>query len=44
VGKVFWNLAPIPGLLAAVKQHPPEHHEGWMVSGQETVLCWVPVP
>ncbi len=19
------------------------HHEGWMVSGQETVFCWVPV-
>ncbi len=24
-----------------VNQHPPAHHEGWMVSGQETVLCWV---
>jgi len=24
---------------------PPVHHdEGWMVSGQETVFCWVPVP
>ncbi len=27
-----------------VKQHPPAHREGWMVSGQETVFCWVPVP
>jgi hypothetical protein len=22
----------------------PAHHEGWMVSGQETVFCSVPVP
>jgi hypothetical protein len=22
----------------------PVHHEGWMISGQETVFCWVPVP
>jgi hypothetical protein len=27
-----------------VNQHPPAHHEGWMVSGQETDFCWVPVP
>jgi hypothetical protein len=24
-------------------QDPLVHHEGWMVSGQETVFCWVPV-
>jgi hypothetical protein len=30
--------------LAKVNQHPPAHHEGWMISGQETVFCWVPVP
>jgi hypothetical protein len=30
--------------MATVNQHPPAHHEGWMVSGQETVFCWVPVP
>jgi hypothetical protein len=25
--------------------HPPSApNEGWMVSGQETVFCWVPVP
>ncbi len=29
---------------ATVNQHPPAHHEGWMVSGQETIFCWVPVP
>jgi len=29
---------------AAVNQHPPVHPEGWMVSGQETVFCSVPVP
>jgi hypothetical protein len=23
---------------------PPVHNEGWMVSGQETVFCPVPVP
>jgi hypothetical protein len=22
----------------------PAHHEGWMVSGQEAVICWDPVP
>jgi hypothetical protein len=27
-----------------VNQHPPAHHEGWMVSGQATVFCWVTVP
>jgi hypothetical protein len=26
-----------------VNQHPPMHHEGWMISGQETVFCYVPV-
>jgi len=31
-------------LPATVNQHPPPHHEGWMVSGQETIFCWVPVP
>ncbi len=30
-------------LTAIVNQHPPAHHEGWMVSGEETVFCWVPV-
>jgi len=28
---------------ATVNQHPPVHHEGWMVHGQETVFCWAPV-
>jgi hypothetical protein len=27
-----------------MNQHPPVHHEGWMVSDMETVFCWVPVP
>jgi len=27
---------------ATVNQHPPAHHEGWMVSGEEAVFCWVP--
>jgi hypothetical protein len=29
---------------ATVNQHPPVHREGWMVSGQETIFRWVPVP
>jgi len=36
----------LPGrycLMATVNQHPPVHHEGWMVSGQEIVFCWFPV-
>jgi hypothetical protein len=27
---------------ATVNQHPPAHPQGWMLSGQETVFCWVP--
>jgi hypothetical protein len=33
-----------PFSWASVNQHQPVHQEGWMVSGQETVFCWVPVP
>jgi hypothetical protein len=25
------------------QQPPPEHCERWMVGGQETLFCWVPV-
>jgi len=32
-----WKPA-IPG------HHPPAHHKRWMVIGQETDFCWVPVP
>jgi hypothetical protein len=28
---------------ATLNQHPPAHHVGWMISGQEIVFCWVPV-
>ncbi len=45
---IFWSLESNPlcncGSLeygATVNQHPQAHHEGWMVSGQETVFCWV---
>jgi hypothetical protein len=34
---------PVPMMLPRVKQYPPVHQEGWMISGQETVYCWVPV-
>jgi hypothetical protein len=27
-----------------VNQHPLAHHKGWMVSGEETIFCWLPVP
>jgi hypothetical protein len=30
--------------MAIVNQHPSVHREGWMASGQETVICWVSVP
>jgi hypothetical protein len=29
---------------APVKQQPPVQHKGWIVSGQETLLHWAPVP
>ncbi len=25
----------------SLSQHSPVQHEGWMISGQETVFCWV---
>jgi hypothetical protein len=25
----------------ALCQSEPAHHEGWMESGQETIICWV---
>jgi hypothetical protein len=25
-------------------QHTPAHKEGWMISGQEIILCWVQFP
>jgi hypothetical protein len=28
---------------ATMNQHPPVHHQGWMICDQETVFCWVPV-
>jgi hypothetical protein len=34
----------VPYKLAKVNQHPPVYHEGWMISCQETVFCWLPVP
>jgi hypothetical protein len=29
---------------ATVNQHPPVHHQGWMICDQETVFCRLPVP
>jgi hypothetical protein len=39
-----WSSTTYKKSPATVNQHPPVHHEGWMVSSQETVFCWVPVP
>ncbi len=39
-----WSPSHSGENLAIVNQHPPAHHEGWMISGQETVFCWIPVP
>jgi hypothetical protein len=30
--------------IVSATVNPPAHHEGWMLSGQETVFCWAPVP
>jgi len=27
-----------------VNQHLPENHEGWIVTDEYAVFCWVPVP
>jgi len=40
----FWIPVKEPPLYITANQHPPAHHEGWMVSGAETVFCWIPVP
>jgi hypothetical protein len=31
-------------MATVVNQHPPVHHQGWMICDQETVFCWVAVP
>ncbi len=34
----------LPSFLQWTSTHQVHHHEGWMVSVQETVFCWVSVP
>jgi len=34
------NMAKPRGM----NQHPPMHHEGWMINSQETDFVWVPAP
>ncbi len=29
--------------MRRVNQHPQAHNEGWMLSRQETIFCWIPV-
>jgi hypothetical protein len=38
------NTNRTPNYIVSATVNSPAHHEGWMVSGQETVFCWVPVP
>jgi len=40
--RILLYLGVLP--WATMNQHPPVHHEGWTVSGQETVFRLVPVP
>ncbi len=40
----FWIPVKETPLYITANQHRPAQHEGWMVSGLETVFCWVPVP
>jgi len=43
-GPVPWYIiVSIWSFGATVNQHPSGHHEGWMISGQQIVFCWVPV-
>jgi hypothetical protein len=42
--QVFENSQRSGKEWAIMNQHPPAHHEGWMISDQETVFCWVSVP
>jgi hypothetical protein len=40
----YSHVTAIQACIATVNQQPPAHHEGWMVTGQETVFCWISVP
>jgi len=43
--KVEWGYtSQASTCLAKVNQHPPVHHEEWMISGKETIFYQVPVP
>jgi len=38
------NTHNILALAGKANKQTLLHHEGWMVNGQETLFCWVPVP
>jgi len=38
------NVVKHPRMARVNQQHPLVHQEGWMVGGQETIICWVSVP
>ncbi len=41
-----WNIPWMlcSQILASTSPYnPPEHHERWMVSGEENTICWIPV-
>jgi hypothetical protein len=42
--KAFSWLEGSMCMKATVNQHALANHEGCMISGQEIVFCWVPVP
>jgi hypothetical protein len=35
------SLPFVTSVCYSLGHSEPAHHEGWMVSGQETVFCWV---
>jgi hypothetical protein len=43
LGKSLGQRMVCSTMGVTVNQHPPMHHEGWMISGLETVFCYVPV-
>jgi hypothetical protein len=44
LGPLTIGIVGKPWGRATVNQHPPVHHQGWMICDQKTVFCWVPVP
>jgi hypothetical protein len=41
---VSWVKVKILTPAHSERTPPPVHHEGWMISDDEIILCWVSVP